>query len=95
MFRSSIVPGLRASVRSFSTTPVTRSSSYAGATFIGRLGQDPEVSEASTGRKYLRLSLAVQRAKDAPTEWFPVTVFSEQQINYLTQYAKKGYVIYY
>lgn len=94
MFRSPIVSSLRTSVRSFSTTPITRSASYANASFIGRLGQDPEVQEAvSTGRKYLRLSIAVQRSKDQATEWFPVTVFNDRQIEYLTNYAKKGYVL--
>ncbi len=92
MLRSSVFSGLRTSARSFSSSPVSRASSYASTTFIGRVGQDLQETEASSGRKYLRYNIAVQQRKDLPVNWFPIMVFNEQQVSFMTQYIKKGYV---
>lgn len=45
----------------------------------GRLGQDPVLSESKTGKKYYRLSVAVNSGMkdDRKTSWFPV-YFSEK-----------------
>ncbi|CAM9016528.1 unnamed protein product [Wickerhamomyces anomalus] len=94
MLRSSVFSGLRTSARSFSSSPVSRASSYASTTFIGRVGQDLQETEASSGRKYLRYNIAVQQRKDLPVNWFPIMVFNEQQVSFMTQYIKKGAMVH-
>lgn len=90
MLRSSVFSGLKASARSFSSSPVSRASSFASSTFIGRIGSDLNESQSASGKKYLRYNIAVQQRKDLPVNWFPIIVFNEQQVTYLAQYAKKG-----
>jgi len=89
MFRSPLTSTLRASARAFSTSPIRRGD-FASTTFIGRIGTDLSPTEASTGKKYLRYNLAVQQRKDSPTSWFPIVVFNENQVNFMSEYIKKG-----
>ena len=43
--------------------------------FIGRLGQDPDLRTAASGKLWMRLSLAVGRANT--TQWVTVAVFDD------------------
>lgn len=58
-------------------------------TAIGRIGTDLEVSQAASGRPYLRYALAVNGPKEH-TSWYNVVVFDEHAIDALTNYYQKG-----
>lgn len=61
--------------------------------FIGRLGRDPEVKTAASGKKYARISVGVDRptkkGDQKVVDWFSVTAF-DKDADYLERYAKKG-----
>ncbi|CDR46268.1 CYFA0S22e01948g1_1 [Cyberlindnera fabianii] len=78
------------SKRSFSSTSAARAQAFARAQLLGRVGQEITESESSSGVKYARYPIAVQVKRDGPTSWFNVIAFNEQQINYMTEYVKKG-----
>lgn len=60
---------------------------------VGRIGSDFTEYTSSNNNRYLKYSVASQPRRDGPTNWFNVTVFNEHQINFLTQYVRKGYVL--
>ncbi|CCH42472.1 Single-stranded DNA-binding protein [Wickerhamomyces ciferrii] len=94
MFRSIATSGLR-TTKAAAPFATRNASSFASSTIIGRLGQDFEVREGANGKKYLPYSIAVNKYnKDAPPNWFPIVVFNEQQIDFLTTYAKKGALLH-
>ena len=69
---------------------------------VGRLGQDPEVSNTSDGRKFCRFSLATSEQwtnrqsgeRQERTEWHRVVVFNENIAKVAEQYLRKGSLIY-
>lgn len=69
-----------------------RKMDFARMSIIGRVGTDFAEHTSSNDKKYVKYSVASQPRKDGQTNWFNITVFSEPQINFLTQYVRKGYV---
>lgn len=65
---------------------------FSKMTIIGRIGSDFTEYTSTNDRKYLKYSIASQPRKDGSTNWFTITVFNEPQINFLTNYVRKGYV---
>ena len=70
-------------------------------TFIGNLGQDPEVRDMNNGKQVCNLSIGVsetwkdkQGQKQSKTEWVRATVFNEGLIGVCKNYLKKGSKIY-
>lgn len=61
---------------------------------IGRIGSDYQELTTSGDKNYLRYSIASQPRKDSPTNWFNVTVFNANHVNFMTQYVKKGALVY-
>lgn len=70
-----------------------RRSNFAKMSIVGRIGSDFTEYTSSNNNRYLKYSVASQPRRDGPTNWFNVTVFNEHQINFLTQYVRKGYVL--
>ncbi|CCH60801.1 hypothetical protein TBLA_0D03010 [Henningerozyma blattae CBS 6284] len=71
-----------------------RALDFAKMSIVGRIGTD--FSEHTTGndKRYIKYSIAAQPRRDGQTNWFNVTVFNEPQINFLTQYVRKGALVY-
>lgn len=86
-FASSLRRQCVSNVRSFSST--ARAMDVARASLLGRVGADIEVRESQNGKMYIRYPLAVSTGKDH-TSWFNVLVFNENQVNFMSQYVKKG-----
>ena len=68
----------------------------ARATIIGNLGRDPEIKETSTGGKFARFSLAVNKVTkgEKSTAWFDVTCWDDKKVEVLQNYARKGTRLY-
>lgn len=77
-------------IRSFHAT--SRKFDLSKMTIVGRIGSDFNEFTSANNTRYLKYSVASQPRRDGPTNWFNVTVFIEPQINFLTQYVRKGYV---
>lgn len=78
-------------VRQFSAT--ARKLDFSKMSIVGRIGSEfTENTSAKSNNRYLRYSIASQPRKDGQTNWYNITVFNEPQINFLTQYVRKGYV---
>jgi single-strand DNA-binding protein len=67
---------------------------------IGRLGKDPEARFTAKGKKYARLSLAVDRtwkdpegSKQVTTDWFNIEAWGKLG-EICLQYLKKGRLVY-
>lgn len=89
MLRSTVC---QLSKRSFVSTGAR--SYFAKAQFIGRVGADVEEVESASGRRYARYPIAVQVTKDSPTSWFNIVCFSEKQLDFMTEYVKKGCLVH-
>lgn len=63
---------------------------------IGRLGKDAELKDSSSGKQYMKFSLATNRMKgrEEVTDWHNVTVWNEKLVEYLHPYLVKGKQIY-
>ena len=61
-------------------------------TIVGRIGSDYSEFTSLNNNRYIRYSIASQPRRDSPTNWYNITVFNENQINFLTNYVRKGYV---
>lgn len=85
MFRNSVA---QISKRSFTSSGAR--SYFAKAQFLGRIGADIEESVSANGKRYVRYPIAVQTNKDYPVNWFNIVAFSEKQVDFLTNYVKKG-----
>ena len=81
---------LRQQVRALHAT--ARRSDFSKMTIVGRIGSDFTEYTSANNNKYLKYSIASQPRRDGATNWYNVTVFNEPQINFLTQYVRKGYV---
>lgn len=57
-------------------------------TFIGRVCNDLEIKQTTTGKNYLKFTLAVRNGKDN-TDFIPCTVF-EKGAELINQYSGKG-----
>ncbi|QPG76548.1 hypothetical protein FOA43_003937 [Brettanomyces nanus] len=84
---------LRQSVRAFSTTAVPR---MARMSLIGTIGSDLEKRTTSTGKEFIKYSVAVnsKNKTDQITSWFNVACFIPPQINFMTTYLGKGAKVY-
>lgn len=65
---------------------------FSKMTIVGRIGSEFTEYTSANNTRYLKYSVASQPRRDGPTNWYNVTVFSEPQMNFLTQYVRKGYV---
>lgn len=65
-------------------------------TIVGRVGSEftEFTSKNDSERRYVKYSIASQPRRDGPTNWYNVTVFNEPHINFLTQYVRKGALVY-
>lgn len=81
---------LRQQVRAFHAS--SKRMNFSKMTIVGRIGSDFTEYTSSNNNKYLKYSIASQPRRDGPTNWFNITVFSDPQMNFLTQYVRKGYV---
>ena len=63
---------------------------------IGRLGKDDELKDSSSGKQYMKFSLATNRMKgrEEMTDWHNVTVWNEKLVEHLHPYLVKGKQIY-
>ncbi|CDK26513.1 unnamed protein product [Kuraishia capsulata CBS 1993] len=79
--------------RGFSSTS---KNAMAKMSLIGTIGSDLEQATTSTGKEYLKYSVAVNGgSKDAPqTSWFKIAVFNPTEIKYMNQYLGKGAKVY-
>ncbi|CEP23987.1 Single-stranded DNA-binding protein RIM1, mitochondrial AltName: Full=Mitochondrial ssDNA-binding protein; Flags: Precursor [Cyberlindnera jadinii] len=89
MFRNSVA---QISKRSFTSSGAR--SYFAKAQFLGRIGADIEESVSANGKRYVRYPIAVQTNKDYPVNWFNIVAFSEKQVDFLTNYVKKGSLVH-
>ena len=72
------------------------------ATLLGRLGQDPEISETKQGKKVVHFSLAThERWRDQAsgemrehTEWHRIVIFNQNLADIATSYLRKGKKLY-
>lgn len=78
--------------RAFSAT--SRAQDFSKMTIVGRIGSEYQEFTSSNNTNYLRYSIASQPRRDGPTNWYNVTVFNPSQINFLTQYVRKGALVY-
>jgi len=69
--------------------------------FIGRVGQAPEIRTTQAGKEVANLSLGVsEKWKDADgqrqerTEWVRISVFNEGLVKVIKNYITKGQLIY-
>lgn len=81
---------LRQQARSFHAT--SRKLDLSKMTIVGRVGSEFTEFTSANNNRYVKYSVASQPRRDGPTNWFNITVFIEPQINFLTQYVRKGYV---
>ena len=83
---------LRQSVRAFSTSAVSK---MARMSLIGTIGTDLEKKTTSSGKEFIRYSVAVNsKSKDDETSWYNVACFYPAQINFMTTYLGKGAKIF-
>ena len=78
--------------RAFSAS--SRAQDFSKMSIIGRIGSDYQELTSANDTNYLKYSIACQPRKDGPTNWYNVTVFAPTQINFLTQYVRKGALVY-
>lgn len=78
--------------RAFSAT--ARTNDFAKMSIIGRIGSEYQEFTTANDTRYLKYSIASQPRKDSNTNWFNVTVFNTNHINFMTQYVKKGALVY-
>ncbi|SCW03143.1 LAFE_0G03906g1_1 [Lachancea fermentati] len=83
---------LRQQVRAFHAS--SKRMNFSKMTIVGRIGSDFTEYTSSNNNKYLKYSIASQPRRDGPTNWFNITVFSDPQMNFLTQYVRKGALVY-
>jgi single-strand DNA-binding protein len=72
------------------------------ATLIGRVGREPEVSYAQSGKAIINLSIAtsdswtdkVTGEKKEKTEWHNIVIFNDAIAKVVAQYVHKGSFVY-
>ncbi|CDF88053.1 BN860_01222g1_1 [Zygosaccharomyces bailii CLIB 213] len=85
MFRPMFQRGFHATSRKLDLSKMT---------IVGRVGSEFTEYTSANNNRYLKYSVASQPRRDGQTNWFNVTVFSEPQINFLTQFVRKGALVY-
>lgn len=83
---------LRIQARFFHAT--TKKMDFSKMSIVGRIGSEFTEHTSANNNRYLKYSIASQPRRDGQTNWYNITVFNEPQINFLTEYVRKGYVIY-
>ncbi|CCD22237.1 Rim1p NDAI_0A00790 [Naumovozyma dairenensis CBS 421] len=83
---------LRTQTRLFHAT--AKKMDFSKMSIVGRIGSEFTEYTSAKDRKYLKYSIASQPRRDGPTNWYNVTVFNEPQMNFLTQYVRKGALVY-
>lgn len=63
-------------------------------TIVGRIGSELTEYTSQNNNRYLKYSVASQPRREGQTNWFNLTVFNDAQINFLTQYVRKGALVY-
>ncbi|GAV54234.1 hypothetical protein ZYGR_0AK07360 [Zygosaccharomyces rouxii] len=63
-------------------------------TIVGRIGSELTEYTSQNNNRYLKYSIASQPRREGQTNWFNLTVFNDAQINFLTQYVRKGALVY-
>ncbi|CAR28239.1 hypothetical protein ZYGR_0N07320 [Zygosaccharomyces rouxii] len=63
-------------------------------TIVGRVGSEFTEYTSQNNNRYLKYSVASQPRREGQTNWFNVTVFNDTQISFLTQYVRKGALVY-
>jgi single-strand DNA-binding protein len=61
-------------------------------TLVGRAGRDPELRSFESGTMVARLSLAVDRSRDEPPDWFQLEIWGKQA-QVAVDYVRKGSLI--
>lgn len=63
---------------------------------IGNLGRDPEIKQTTSGDKYARFSVAINKTVkgEKVTRWFDVSCWDQKKIEVLEMYARKGTKLY-
>ncbi|AET41416.1 Rim1p Ecym_8125 [Eremothecium cymbalariae DBVPG len=79
-------------VRQFHATG--RKFDFSKMTIIGRIGSEITEYTSVNEKRYVKYSIASQPRKEGPTNWYNVTVFNDPQMNFLTQYVRKGALVY-
>ncbi|KAG7817628.1 hypothetical protein KL942_003143 [Ogataea angusta] len=84
---------LRLQARTFSSTARAQ---LAKINLIGTIGSDVTKATTSTGKEYVRYSLAVDsRSKNNDsTSWFNIACFNENQANFMSERLGKGARVY-
>lgn len=82
----------RSFVRQFHAS--SRNLDFAKMSILGRIGSELTEFTSANNTRYLKYSIASQPRKDGQTNWFNVTVFNENQMNFLSQYVRKGALVY-
>ena len=77
-------------IRSFHST--AKKLDFSKMVIVGRIGSEYSEFTSLNNNRYIRYSIASQPRRDSPTNWYNITVFNENQINFLTNYVRKGYV---
>ncbi|CCC68928.1 hypothetical protein NCAS_0B08440 [Naumovozyma castellii] len=83
---------LRTQTRLFHAT--AKKMDFSKMSIVGRIGSEFTEYTSQNDKRYLKYSIASQPRRDGPTNWYNVTVFNEQQMNFLTQYVRKGALVY-
>lgn len=83
---------LRTQARFFHAT--TKKMDFSKMSIVGRIGSEFTEHTSANNNRYLKYSIASQPRRDGQTNWYNVTVFNEPQINFLTEYVRKGYVVF-
>ncbi|EJT43928.1 RIM1-like protein [Saccharomyces kudriavzevii IFO 1802] len=68
---------------------------FSKMSIVGRIGSEFTEHTSANNNRYLKYSIASQPRREGQTNWYNVTVFNEPQINFLTEYVRKGYVIFF
>lgn len=84
---------LRQSVRSFHAT---RNAQLAKMSLIGTIGSDVTKATTSSGKEYVKYSLAVnQKSKGVDSvSWFNIACFSPAQVTFMSERLGKGAKVY-
>ncbi|CAI4056664.1 hypothetical protein SKDZ_03G0940 [Saccharomyces kudriavzevii ZP591] len=83
---------LRTQSRFFHAT--AKKMDFSKMSIVGRIGSEFTEHTSANNNRYLKYSIASQPRREGQTNWYNVTVFNEPQINFLTEYVRKGALVY-
>lgn len=78
--------------RAFSTSPIR--ASFAKLQAIGRVTNDFDVQQSSSGTPYIRYTLAVNQQRDQPASFFNIAVFNPTAQEFMQKHIFKGSQVY-